>query len=428
MTTNTLQLTSSRRGAWIINISKYLSKWDPTDYGLLALENITFAGKCGSFLVKLSADNTEQLPVQRVQALARYCGITRQELSTYLQTLQSHGCLDWDDEETTYEVLSFTRQRVLTTTSKILEGTLLSELENALPFLLEFCLRRPRLGSEVRSYLSNFLQEKDVPQVIGLVVNFELLGVIKIPSHSEELFFNGYQFGNRAQDIGKALTALSFEQREQLNHLLEEVVRQPGIPPESIRLPEEIKTMAIGLGLVEVSEVASKAGKAAFLIAPQLGPPSVGRETEHLEDDVFNHAKMLLSSFRYGELRSEPSRGRIFDPPVLVSALLDRDRVGPCTAIGEDYMILEAEGVIRTTPSLKRGQFYMELRRREPAEMVLGLLRSGHSATFDAKALPRSLDLPVRYAGPERARPIAARRAVSQDPESMRRFLEELRT
>lgn len=138
---------------------------------------------------------------------------------------------------------------------------------------------------------------------------------------------------------------------------------------------------------------------------------------------------MLLSSLRFGEYRSSRSRGQIIDPPVLVNALLNRDRVGPCTAIGEDYAILEREGVIRTVPAINRSgkQYYMEIRRREPAQIVLGLLESGTSENLDAKSLPRSLELPLEYSGPEAPRIMAAKKVESQNSETLRRILEVLR-
>lgn len=424
------KLRSSRQGAWVINISKHLLNYDITNPGLSSFENILFAGMCGSLLIKLSADDEEQLTSTKVKAHARLCGIGSQALSIYLNTLQAFGCLDWDQKRLSYQVLAFSRQRVLETTAAILESAPLSISENTVPTLLEFCLLRPRLESEVKEFLTEILPERDIEHLLGLISTFELLGVVTVKGKGEKLYFNGYQFGDRAVDIGSALAALSKEKRKELNTLLEEVARRPGTPPENLSISEEIKTFAIGLGLVDVSVVSSPAGSAKFLTSPRLSPPSVGHETAQLEDDVFHHAKMLLSSLRFGELRSKPSRGKIIDPPTLVRALMNRDRVGPCTAIGEDYVILEGEGVIRTIPAKDKigKQFYMELRRRESAEMVLGLLESGGSATIDARSLPKSLELPLQYAGPERSRPLAAKRAAAQDPETIRRFLEELRT
>jgi hypothetical protein len=426
-----MSLIPSRRGAWIVNTSKHLINYKPTDIGLDHLDNILFAGKCGSLLIKLSADKTEQLNNLRVKAYARFCGISKQELPTYLKTLKAHGCLDWDQDGDTYEVLAFSRQRVLATTSDILEALSLESLESAVPDLLEFCLLRPRLLSEVKNYLSNILSEQDADHLIGLVSAFELLGSIDSSNQSEKLYFNGYQFGDRAVEIGKALAVLSDEGREELNFALEKIADRPGTPLSSLNVSEATERLAIGLGLIEVSEVVSPVGTEKFLTTARLAPPSVGRETEHLEDDVFHHAKMLLSSFRFGQLRSLSSRGKIWDDPTfLVNAMLNKGHIGPCTAIGQDYVILEAEGIIRTTPARDRSgeQFYMELRRREPAEIVLDLFESGTSDTLDASVLPRSLELPPSYTGPEIPRAAASKRAVVHDKETTRAFLEELRT
>lgn len=425
-----LSLRLSRQGAWIINVTKHLLSYSITMPGLSQLDNILFAGKCGSLLIKLAADETEHLPLSKVTAHARLCGIGGPELPVYLEVLKSLGCVDSDQQSATYEVLAFSRQRVLETTSWIFNSQPSSPVEKALPYLLDFCLTRPRLQSELKDYLSDSLSEQDVERILGLVETFELLGVFSGPASAERLYFNGYQFGDRAANIAKALRALSHQDRAELDNLLEEVAKRPGVLRESIGVSERTKKLAIALGLVEVSEVPSPAGSAKFVTMPRLAPPSVGRETSQLEDDVFHHAKMLLSSIRFGQFRSSRLRGQIDYPATLVRALVGRTRVGPCTAIGEDYVFLEGEGVIRTIPAehMPGRQFYMELRRQEPAEIVLGLLESGASGIIDAKSLPRSLELPLTYIGPEGPRTDAFGKVVRQDPETIQKFLEELRT
>jgi hypothetical protein len=200
--------------------------------------------------------------------------------------------------------------------------------------------------------------------------------------------------------------------------------------PETIAVSNEAKAFAVALGLIEESVVSSPAGNAKFLTLPRMPLPSVGREIANLEDDIFHHSKMLLSSLRFGEIRSSQYRGRIQDPYVLVNVLLERDRVGPCTAIGEDYTILESEGVIKTVRADDRlgRQFYMELRRREPAEIVMNLLKSGSRGIVERDRAIRNLELPLKYTSPEVTRPLAARQTAKHSPELMRRFLEAIRT
>jgi hypothetical protein len=425
-----MNLTPSRRGAWIVNTGKHLLQYHPSHPGLSYLDNVAFAGKCGSLLITLSGDSTEQLNHRRVKAHARTCGIGPHELPTYLDTLSAYGCVDWDDAGQTYEVLSFSRQRVLATTSDILSGLSLNGFERVLPDLLEFCLLRPRLSSEVREYLSDTLPEEEVDHLIELVSSFEILRAVDTPDESEKLYFNGYQFGDKAKEVGKALLMLSEDLREEIDLAIERVARRPGMPLEDLGISKTAEGLVVGLGLLEVSEVASPAGTVKFVTSARLAPPSVGRETAHLEDDVFHHSKMLLSSFRFGQLRSTSSRGRILDPAVLVDRLLSRDMVGPCTAIGQDYVTLEAHGVIRTIPANDRAghQFFMQLRRKEPARIVLDLFESGVSDTIAARSVPQDLQLPLDYTGPEAPRIAASRRVVHHDAESLRAFMEELRT
>lgn len=422
-------LSHTRRGAWIINVFKHLSLFDPMDQGLMILDDIMFAGKCGKLLIMLTADADEQLTINKVKAHARLCGILPQELAIYLETLAKSGCLGCNQSNSVCEVYARSRSRVLATTSEIFDHSPVSACEAALPDLLEFCLRRPRLESEVKQYLSQHLDEQDINLLLATIRNFEILGFLS-NEQTEPLYFNEYQFGDRVIDINKALQVLPDQKREQLTILTDKVAEHPGIPPESIEIPRNITEMAIGLGLVEANLVPSRAGGSAyFLTPPRLSPPSVGSQTAHLEDDVFHHAKMLLSSLRFGELRSEQARGRIHDPSILVNALLKRGAIGPCTAIGEDYTLLEKAGVIRTVQAKHKSgdQFYMELRRIEPAQIVHGLLSTGSSGVLDARSLP-PLSLPIAYSGPEISRPSAVKRLKDNDPEVFAHFMEKLRT
>jgi len=425
-----ISISSRRQGAWLVIIGKHLLRFDITELALSELDNLSFAGKCGALLIKLSADDTEQLFRTKVIAHARLCGIGVRELSIYLDTLKAFGCLDWDKENNIFEVLAFSRERVLDTTSTIFLSSTPSKIEKIIANVLEFCLIRPRFASEIKENIASEISEKNVEHLLSLIKTFDLLGHIHIERVKEDLFFNGYQFGDRAEDIGKALGALPKEHRESLDELIDIVSESPGTPPENIKVSKKIKTLTIGLGLIDENKVQSIAGEASFLTKPGFSLPSVGKEVSNLEDDVFNHAKMLLSSLRYGEFRSTMSRGRIIDPKWIIGALMDRDQVGPCTAIGQDYVALEGEGVIRTIRAEHRfgEQFYMELRRSEPAEIVMNLLKSGKDPLIDVKSLPRNLELPISYTGPEVARPQAATKIVFQDPETIKRFYEELRT
>lgn len=404
--TNIGSLTASRRGAWIINVAKHLAAIDPSNVGLSVVENIAFAGQCGSLLIALSSDlQEERVSLSRAKAMARPIGISGPQLRLYLDSLKMHSCIDFDPKRENIEVLSFTRTRVLDTTARILEASLASDVEKVIPDFLEYCLKRPRTKTEcLRFLVSNKLSEKNAEKMMGLVHDLELLGRCSIDGSSgEELFFNGYQFGDTAKNFGNALKALSQKDAETLDELIEAVSKQPAISHESLKCPDHIIKMALGFGLIEASEVASDVGSATFYTLPRFAPPTISGDEALLEQDVFHHAKSLLSAFKFGQLKSTVQRGQIRSPLVLVSALLDRDCVGPCAAIGQDYGILEANGVISTQEAKNRsGNYFMILRRKEPVELVKTILESANLQRENTdNPFDKISSLPTVYKGPE---------------------------
>src|SRR5215471_3567154 len=220
-------LTATREGAWLVNISKHLVNFAPNSLGLAALENSFFAGKCGALLIKLSADETEQLTPRKVRAHAQVCGISGTELPVYLQTLKSHECLDWDENEEVYEVLPFSRERVLETAAKIFHAMIgVGDGERLMPALLEFCLLRPRLQSEAKNFLCRSISEQEADRLLETVATFNLLGVeVLLQPFPQKLYFNEYQFGEKDQLVkaGQAIAVLEPEKRDELNTLLDAV-------------------------------------------------------------------------------------------------------------------------------------------------------------------------------------------------------------
>src|SRR5262249_38586507 len=99
--------------------------------------------------------------------------------------------------------------------------------------------------------------------------------------------------------------------------------------------------------------------------------------------DCFHHAKMLLCCLKYGQLKSRPGRGKITDPIWIINALLRGGEVGPCTAIGQDYNVLEREGLISLCRAKDRGgkPYYMRLRKKEVGELAKQVLLYNRTIT-----------------------------------------------
>jgi hypothetical protein len=99
-------------------------------------------------------------------------------------------------------------------------------------------------------------------------------------------------------------------------------------------------------------------------------PAVFGKYGGSLEEDAFDLAKAFMSSLTYGMTRSTVDRGRISMISKLMQKLVNGAWVGPATAIGQDYKILELKRVVQTR-SESNGMFSMKLLKREVGELAL---------------------------------------------------------
>jgi hypothetical protein len=94
--------------------------------------------------------------------------------------------------------------------------------------------------------------------------------------------------------------------------------------------------LAVGLGLLDNTVIASSAQDRSFLTTPHLyGEIAVAHGR-----DVCDRIRLFLDSIRHGQHFGDWYTGRISDPVVLLNRLIDRREIGPCTAIGRDYQLV----------------------------------------------------------------------------------------
>jgi len=95
--------------------------------------------------------------------------------------------------------------------------------------------------------------------------------------------------------------------------------------------------------------------------------------------------------------------GRIALPVVLITKLINGYEVGPATAIGQDYRVLERNRVVALRADAQhRSRFYMRLLKREVGQLALQVLTTGDASAESLTVLPGA---PMSsYTGPEEAR------------------------
>ena len=122
--------------------------------------------------------------------------------------------------------------------------------------------------------------------------------------------------------------------------------------------------------------------------------------------------------------RSVSGRGRIVFLQRLMEKLIAGQTVGPCTAIGQDYRVLELRGVVQVIAA-HSGMFSMRLLKRDVGELALQVLQSGDASEQSLLALPGA---PLSgYRGPEANR-VRARKKAQLENIDVRKALETLRT
>jgi hypothetical protein len=139
-------------------------------------------------------------------------------------------------------------------------------------------------------------------------------------------------------------------------------------------------------------------------------------------EDALDLAKAFVASLSYGMSKSPDSRGNIKALQALLGKLIAGRWVGPATAIGKDYTVLEFKKVVELRPDETHpSRFHMRLLKREIGEIALRVLNSGQGS--DTVLLTGSSF--ERYVNPEKNRVITRKK---QNAKSKRDMLDALRT
>lgn len=109
----------------------------------------------------------------------------------------------------------------------------------------------------------------------------------------------------------------------------------------------------------------------------------------------------------------------------LMRKLIGGSWVGPATAIGQDYKVLELKGVIEVRPTGDK-RYLMRLLKKDVGELALRVVTEGEASSTSL------LDLPsvsaTKYYGPEKNRAISRRKQSEPLKKGVAQLLSDLRT
>lgn len=393
----TVRQEKETKGAWIIHHARKISLdvGAPAEYSVL-----DEAGKAGEILIRLGATNESTLDKEKVDAVAQSINMNvRTELPHFLKLLRKRRLIDTSSKQV--QVLGITTRFVLGHTSTIFDDSNPSNREQAAIEIGELSSDSPIPLHTATEYLSDTYKFSSSASS-DFIRRITEIGFIDQEGDDPKniLLFNGNLF--KRDSVRKTVRVLeSLTQGEQSKFTtVKATIEATGcvaIDYCEKKLGHKLFEKLKAAGVLDVNTVSNEAGEHAFVTLPG----AFHKYVNPMVDDSFDMAKALVSALSYGKQSRSHSTGRIRSIEWILGALLQGRTIGPATAIGADYRILEQNRVVELTPT-QGGMYYMRLLKNEVGELALSVLKQGDANPESLGAFP-SVPM-MSYSGPERAR------------------------
>ena len=185
----------------------------------------------------------------------------------------------------------------------------------------------------------------------NLINEFESIGFIDSENAGkDDLLFNGNLFRRKdIQKVNGVLSSLTHAEESKVRDLMAMLESNGCISYDLVLRLTGSKLLAklVSISFIDVNKIGNESGIFAFITRPA----AFKKYSNSLVDDAFDLAKAFVTSVTYGMTIRSSSQGRIRMVERLMKKLIDGAWVGPATAIGQDYRVLELKGVIEVCPS-----------------------------------------------------------------------------
>ena len=407
-------------GAWLIHHTTKLQQVTNTG----DFEEIELAGKCGLMLSGLAASHEESsLSGDKVKAIAQSVGVKRTELATIIGKLEEEQLIN-KTSSGDVAVLGVTTSSTLTHTVDIYKNLEPSNFQDAILDLSEKVSEAPQRQNFLKEFIGDSYK-LSTSETTDLFTHAEEIGFVdfeELDSSKEKMYFNGNLF--RRNDLSKANAVLSSLKTDEIRkiHELDELIKRSGCVTSEKAISitgNELMQKLQSIGMYDFNEVSNDQENKIFVTKPaafsKFGNP--------FEEDALDLAKAFVASLSYGMNFSPSNRGRINNLKALMRALVNGYEIGPATAIGQDYRILELKRVISLRHD-RGGRYYMKLLKRDIGEIAMQVLEHGDATEPTILGTLSSSNLTL-YKGPEINRRITRKKQNSQ---SKKELVDLLRT
>lgn len=407
-------------GAWLVHHAQKIQLTTNQDF-----DNVAFAGKAAVLLSALSTAQQGALSNEKVRSLAKANGVAhRTELPAILEELARQKLIDIG--QSGVEVLGVTSTAVIEHAARIFHECDPAPEERASIEVADLVSTHPKREDDFFSWLQDefSLSSSSAKDFLATAAHIGLFDSEQL-SPGERIYFNGNLFRkDGVRKVRAALDSLTVSERIGLTELQEQL-HQHGCIPLEIAMNftgEPLLRKLQSIGLIDVSGVGNDAGQHHFVTSPA----AFSKFTNSIADDALDLAKALVAALTYGMTKSMQGRGRIVALTALMNRLLEGRFVGPATAIGQDYRVLEFKRVIEVKQE-PNGLFLMQLLKPDVGRLALAVLDEGGILPTASAALPGASV--SKFTGPERNRSEIRHKDVTPGLKSgVASLLDDLRT
>lgn len=408
-------------GAWLINhTKKLLDIKDSYEF-----EDIELAGKCGVFLSNLAAsDEQSDLNADKVSAIAKVSNIKKTEIETIKAKLEEARLIE-SSSSGAISVLGITTSTVLSHTADIFENGNPSNYQKAAIELADNISDLPKGEKILTEYISDTYRLSST-ETDDLFMQAEDIGFVdyeKLDDNSK-FYFNGNLF--RREGVKKTnavLSSLKAEDTRKINELDQILTAQGCVALEKGKsiLGEALLSKLQSIGMYDFNEVSNTQETRIFITKPS----AFSKYGNPFEEDALDLAKAFVSSLYYGMTFSSQGRGKITMLKALLRKLVNGYEVGPATAIGEDYKLLELKRVIQIRREPNTTRYHMKLLKKDIGALAMQVLEFGDTTEQTLITSNIYTGSVTNYIGPEHKRYSNRKK---QSPQSKKSVAELLRT
>lgn len=412
------------QGAWLINHTHKLQEVkDSFDF-----EDIELAGKCGLFLSNLAAsDEQSDLNTVKVSAVAKVSNIKKTEIETIKSILKDARLIDVSSNGSV-SVLGITTSSVLTHTADLFESSNPSNFQKAAIDLSDNISDLPKNDDILKQYISDNYKLSN-SETNSLFSNAEDIGFVDYEEidNNKKLYFNGNLFRrNNANKISAVLSSLNQEDNRRILELDSHLTASGCITEEFAKtiLGEQLLNKLQAIGMYDLNQVSNSNESKTFITKPS----AFNKYGNPFEEDALDLAKAFVSSLYYGIKYSAQDRGKISMLKALLSRLVNGYEVGPATAIGEDYKLLELKRVIQLRADIQYpNRFHMKLLKKDIGLLAMQVLEVGDTSEQVVLGTDLYSGSVTNYTGPEQNRQIVRKRQNTQTKQSVTELLRTFR-